>query len=96
MEPGQVPVVGKAAIRTLLERQAQLAAQVQTLAYEEHWNEVRVQGDVGWEWGEIAVALRLPDGREVNQTVNALRVLAKQRNSSWKIARVGIIPGPKN
>ena len=92
LQPGAAPVVGKEAIRTLLLQQQQQAAQVETIAYDEKWNEVRIAGDYAFEWGQISATLKLPDTHDVQRSVNAIRVLARQPDSSWRVARVAITP----
>ena len=66
-----------------------------TLAYEEDWKERRILGEEACEWGEIGVTARLPDGKETTQTVYAIRVLRRQQDGSWKVARAIITPGPR-
>jgi uncharacterized protein (TIGR02246 family) len=96
LQPGAVPVVGKEAIRKLLLQQQQQAVHVETIAYDEKWNEVRIAGGYAFEWGQISATLKLPDAREVRQSVNAIRVLAKQPDGSWRVARVAITPAARN
>lgn len=91
LQPGMAPVVGKAAIRELLLQQRQ-ATRVETISYEEKWKEIHVTGAYAFEWGQIGATLKSPDGREVRQTVQAIRVLAKQPDGSWRVARVAITP----
>jgi uncharacterized protein (TIGR02246 family) len=95
LQPGAAPVVGKEAIRNLLLQEQQQAAQVQTLAYDEKWNEVRVAGGYAFEWGQISATLKLPNTQEVQQSVNAIRVLARQPDGSWRVARVAITPAAR-
>ena len=88
------PAVGKQAIRKLLFEQRQ-AAQFETISYGENWNEVRITGGYAFEWGQIGATLKLPDGKDVRQSVNAIRVLAKQPDGSWRVARVAITPAKR-
>ena|SRR5690348_3290325 len=91
LQPGLAPAVGKDAIRKLLLQQRQ-DTRVRTISYEENWNEVRVAGTYAFEWGRIGATFQLPDGKDVRKSVRAIRVLAKEPDGSWRIARVGIIP----
>lgn len=91
LQPGIAPIVGKDAIRKLLEQQRQ-TARVETISYEENWKEVRITGAYAFEWGQIGSTLKLPNGKDVRQSVNAIRVLAKQSDGSWRVARVAITP----
>jgi len=95
LQPGLAPVVGKEAIRTLLLQQQQQAGRVETTSYEEKWNEIRFAGAYAFEWGRIAANLKLPDGREVQQDANAIRILEKQPDGSWRVARVAITPASR-
>lgn len=96
LQPSTPPVVGKEAIRKLLLRQQQLAARVETTSYEENWNELRIAGAYAFEWGRIAATLKLPDGHDVQQDVNAIRILAKQPDGSWRVAWVAITPANRH
>lgn len=92
LQPGSEPVVGKTAIRELLLQQRKQAAQVQTMAYDEKWDEVLIESGHAFEWGHITATMKLPNDREVQQSVNAIRVLARQPDDSWRFARVAITP----
>lgn len=96
LQPGTAPVVGKGAIRKLLLEQRQQAARVETTSYEENWNEIRITGAYAFEWGKIAATVRLPDGHDVQQDVNAIRILAKQPDGSWRVTRVAITPANRH
>jgi len=95
LEAGAAPVVGKEAIRNLLLQQQRQAAQLETIAYDEKWSEVRITGDFAFEWGQISATLKLPDTHELQQSVNAIRVLAKQPDGSWRVARVAVTPAAR-
>lgn len=95
LQPGLAPVVGKEAIRNLLLQQQPQAARVETTSYEEKWNEIRFAGAYAFEWGKIAATLKLPDGHDVQHEVNAIRILAKQPDGSWRVARVAITPASR-
>ncbi len=95
IQPGTNPLVGKPAIRAALDQQQRQMGPVQTVAYDEKWNEVRIAGDYAWEWGQISATIRLPNGKEISQSINALRILARQADGSWKVARAIFTPQPK-
>ena len=96
LQPGASPVIGKEAIRKLLFQQQQQAARVETISYEENWNEVRITGVYAFEWGQIGATLKLPNGKDVQHSVNAIRILAKQPDGSWRVARVAITPANRH
>lgn len=91
LQPRSEPVVGIAAIRQLLEQEKQRSANVVTLEYEENWKERHISGPDAYEWGEMNVTLRLPDGKQASQAVYAIRVL-RRVNGKWKVARAIITP----
>ena len=93
-QPRTEPVVGISAIRQLLDAQKQQAAMIQMLSYEENWKERRILGNEAYEWGEISMTARLPNGKEAAQTVLAMRVLRRRQDGSWKFARAAITQGP--
>lgn len=96
LQPGSLPVVGKQQIHALLLQQRQQNAAVQVLSYDESWKERRLAGDSAFEWGIITATLRLPNGKEVTQTVYAGRYLVRAPDHSWHIARAVITPGPRS
>jgi uncharacterized protein (TIGR02246 family) len=96
LQPDAAPVVGKEAIRNLLLQQRQQAAQVETLAYDEKWDDVLIEGGYAFERGQITATMKLPNAQEVQQSVNAIRVLARQPDGSWRFARVAVTPGAKH
>lgn len=96
LQPGSAPVVGKPAIRELLLQQQKQTAQIQTLSYEEKWDEVLIESGHAFEWGRITATMKLPNAREAQQSVNAIRVLARQADGSWRFARVAITPAARH
>lgn len=91
--PRSAPVIGITAIRQLLEQQKQQSAMIVTLSYVENWTERRIASDDAYEWGNVSFSAKLPNGKEVSQTGYAIRVLRRQTDGSWKIARAIITPG---
>jgi uncharacterized protein (TIGR02246 family) len=95
LQPGSAPVIGKDAIRLVLEQQKHQAAQVETVAYQEDWKERHIVGKYAFEWGQMSVTLKLPNGQELTRAVNSVRVLACQPDGGWRIARAIVTPGPR-
>jgi ketosteroid isomerase-like protein len=91
LQPRSEPVIGITAIRQLLEQEKQRSANITTVRYEENWKERHITGTDAYEWGEMSVTLRLPDGKQVSQTVYAIRVLRRE-DGQWKVARSVITP----
>jgi len=91
--PMSPPLVGKPAIRKMLEQQKVQAKDVETTAYDERWEELRIIGDYAYEWGNISVTMDLPGGKQGSHTVGAMRILQKQKDGAWLVARAIVTPG---
>jgi ketosteroid isomerase-like protein len=88
MHPGEPPVVGKAANVAKLQAVIEQMKGQEILAYNEEWQEIRIEGDWAYEWG--AITGRMHPYNERNETsyrYNAVRILQRQPDGSWKIAR---------
>ena len=94
LQPKSNPVVGLSAIRQLLATQKQQTAMITTLGYEEDWKERRILDNEAYEWGEMSVTAKLPNGQASTQRVFAIRILRRQPDGSWKFARAIITPAP--
>lgn len=92
LQPRSQAAVGIGAIRQVLEQQKQQSASISTLAYDEDWKERCILGDEAYEWGEISVTIRLPNGKEVTQAAHSIRILRRQKDGSWKFARAIAAP----
>ncbi|HUK88313.1 MAG TPA: DUF4440 domain-containing protein [Terriglobales bacterium] len=88
LPPGRAPVVGHEALRTFYGELLERAPDVQVLAYSENWEEVRIVGDFAFQWGTITERSKPSvSGAETASAVHAMRMLARQPDGSWKIAR---------
>jgi ketosteroid isomerase-like protein len=87
LAPGEPPVVGREANAKRLETSANAMKNVEIMAYDEQWQEVRIQGDWGYEWGAISGRTRPFSGKEASYKFNVMRILNRQPDGSWKIAR---------
>lgn len=92
--PMSPPFVGKPAIRKLLEQQKEQAKDSEVTAYDEQWEELRIVADYAYEWGSISATMELPGGKRVSHTVGAMRILQKQNDGEWLVARAIVTPGP--
>lgn len=82
------PVVGRAALRHYYEQLQNQNAGAETLAYNENWEEVRIVGDYAFQWGTITARVKPAYGApESTHSVHAMRILQRQPDGSWKIAR---------
>jgi len=88
MHPGQPPVVGKAANIAKLQAGIEQMKGQEILAFNEEWQEIRIAGDWAYEWGAITGRMHPYNERnEVSYRYNAVRILQRQPDGSWKIAR---------
>ena len=92
--PMSPPLVGKPEIRKMLEQQKEQAKDGETTAYDEQWEELRIIGDYAYEWGTISVTRELPGGKQEGHSVGAMRILQKQKDGEWLVARAIVTPGP--
>ncbi|MBV8551073.1 MAG: nuclear transport factor 2 family protein [Acidobacteriaceae bacterium] len=88
LPPGEEPVIGIEAIRAWLHRTQGDPSKVQTTQYQLDFREVTLAGNEAVEWGTSRVAVSLKDrpGTAVIEG-NIMRVLKRQPDGSWKIAR---------
>jgi ketosteroid isomerase-like protein len=88
MNPGAPPVVGKAANVARLKAQVEQMKNQEIMAYNEQFQEVRIENDWAYEWGAITGRTRpFSGGNETSYQFNVVRILQRQPDGSWKIAR---------
>ena len=88
MPPNEPAVVGKEANEKRLEDSAAALKSTEIMAYDEQWQEIRIQGDWAYEWGTISGRTHpFSGGNETSYKYNALRILNRQPDGTWKIAR---------
>jgi ketosteroid isomerase-like protein len=79
--------VGRAALRRFLEEKRQQYANCEMLAYDEEWNEVMVIGEYAYQWGTVSYRMKPPTGSEVGGAVHAIRILKREEDGYWRVAR---------
>ena len=96
MQPMSEPVIGRANIRALLETQRQqaISSGIEVLSYTELWRDRQIHDGTAFEWGTIAMTIRLPNRKEITRTVYAGRYLTRAADGGWRFARVVISPTP--
>ena len=93
--PGAPPLVGKKAVCGMLQAQKAQSNGSKTTGYTEDWDEVRVVGDYAWQWGKMSQTVKDRSGKQETMHVNAIRILQRQPDESWKVARAVVTPaGP--
>jgi ketosteroid isomerase-like protein len=88
MHPGAPPIVGKEANVEKLQAGIKAMSNQEIMAYNEQFQEVRIQGDWAYEWGAITGRTRpFSGGQESSYKFNVMRILQRQPDGTWKIAR---------
>jgi len=87
LPPRQEPMVGKAALRRFFEAKREQYANYEMLAYDEQWNEVMVMGDSAYQWGTVSYHMKPPTGSEIGGAVHAMRILKREEDGYWRVAR---------
>jgi ketosteroid isomerase-like protein len=85
---GGQPIIGKEANRNSLLKLREASRDVDIVEYDLAFNEVKVIGDWAFEWGTFSGTIRSKDGGEPSKSSgNLFRVLKRDADGSWKIAR---------
>jgi uncharacterized protein (TIGR02246 family) len=88
LPPGEAPIVGKEAIRASLQRDLEQEHGYRITEYIHDFEEVKVLGDWAFEWGRFsATAEPVAGGAPIRSSGKILRILARQADSTWKVAR---------
>ena len=90
LPPSAEPILGKSANVDVLQRTKDNAAnsQVEIVDYSQKWDEVTVGGDYAYEWGTFkSTARRKTDNVTQTAEFKVIRVLKRQADGNWKIAR---------
>jgi ketosteroid isomerase-like protein len=94
LPPGHAPVVGKPAVRAMLESMREQSKNIEVLVYEHNWQQVHLEGGYAFEWGAFVSTVRLNRRDTIRETLNALRILQRQPDGSWKVYRTIWNEGP--
>jgi uncharacterized protein (TIGR02246 family) len=88
LPPNKKPVIGISAIREWLNENRLDTTKVQITEYVFDFKEVRVIGNHAFEWARIRISSH-PKGApsSMQASGNLLRVLRRQTDGSWKVAR---------
>lgn len=84
----RLPVIGKEANRAELLKMREASREVKIEDYTLSFKEIKLAGDWAFEWGTFAGTVRPVAGGEVMKSSGKLmRVLRRQADGSWKVAR---------
>jgi uncharacterized protein (TIGR02246 family) len=85
---GEPPMIGKDANRAAMMRLREESSGLQITDYILSFNEVKIVGDWAFEWGTYSGTVKPVDGSDaIRTTGKVIRVLKKDSDGSWKIAR---------
>jgi len=87
LPPHHEPIEGKAALRHFLEQYRNQYRNHDILAYNEEWKEVMVIGEYAYQWGTISSRMKPPTGAEIETAVHAVRILKREKDGYWRVAR---------
>ena len=90
--PSARPLIGEKAICGMLQEQKAKSNGAMTTEYTEDWQEVRILGNYAWQWGTMSQTQRLASGKMETMRVNAIRILRREPDGSWKVARAAVTP----
>ena len=94
LPPGAARQSGKAEIDRAFVKMGSAAPSYDVLRYEQSWDEVRVLGDIAYEWGTITGASRERRTQEVHEeTYHVMRILRKETDGEWRVYRTIWAPG---
>lgn len=89
LEPGKPPIIGKNAIKAYMDEQSKSSQTYTIKKYEHLWKEIKIIGDWAFEWGFFYGEAEIIASHEIiKQKGKIFRVLKKQKDSSWKAAKV--------
>ena len=88
LQPNEPPIRGREALRLYLESNRQAVAEYEILEYVHDFEEISVLGDWAYEWGEFRGSYRtISNGEVVTERMRLFRILRRQPDDSWKVAR---------
>jgi uncharacterized protein (TIGR02246 family) len=88
LPPGQEPIRGREAVRESLERDAEQGQTYRITEYVHEFEEVRILDGWAFEWGRFrAAAEPVRGGSPIRSSGKILRVLKRQTDGAWKVAR---------
>jgi ketosteroid isomerase-like protein len=88
LSQGDPPMIGKEANRAAMLRLRDDTKDLQIADYITSFNEVKIVGDWAFEWGTYSGTVKpLAGGESVRSSGKVMRVLKKDKDGAWKIAR---------
>ena len=89
LAPDERGTIGREAIVADMDKYREAQVNLEILEYRHDWQEIRLMGDWAFEWGYFYGRARdRTTGEEFEERNKLLRILRKQSDGSWKVARV--------
>jgi len=88
LPPGEDPIIGKEAIQLWLQRDLEQERDYQITEYVHNFEEIEILGEWAFEWGTLSGAVEpVAGGPPMRMTGKLLRILKRQPDGTWKVAR---------
>lgn len=85
---GEAPVISRQTIRSWLEKNLEESDDYKITEYSHDYEEVQILGQWAFEWGTFSAAAKpVTGGPSMRETGKLLRILARQPDGTWKVAR---------
>ncbi len=95
LPPDQEAIRGKEALRLYYEQARKQLGNTDILGYEETWDEVQISGDWAFQIGTITERTQAAaGGKETMVVMRAMRILKREPDGAWLIARAMWNHGP--
>ncbi len=88
LPPGEDPVIGEEALQAWLQRDLEQDRDYQITEYVHSFEEIEILGEWAFEWGTFSAAAESnAGGPPLRTTGKLLRILKRQPDGTWKVAR---------
>lgn len=93
LQPGTPPVIGKSAFHDFMKQAILKSPTIKVVKYAPDIRDIRVAGDVAYEWGYFEAAQKGSDQKAPERLrAKLLRIIKRQSDGSWKFTRVMWLP----
>jgi ketosteroid isomerase-like protein len=88
LPPDEDPIIGIRAIKEWIRKNLALQEGYEITEYSQNFEEIKVIGNWAFEWGTFSGSARLlTGGPEIQSSGKIFRMLQRQPDKSWKVAR---------
>lgn len=88
LPPGEEPVIGIDAIRAWLAKTRMDPSRLEVVEYVMDFKELHILGNEAFEWARTSVTIRPRNGPAgMHASGNLMRILQRQPDGNWKVAR---------